>query len=47
MCEILEFNCELFKSYDTLAENNSMDYMYKLVTVAILMSTKIWEEENY
>ena len=47
MRKILELKYELSLSYDTLAENYLMDYIYKLVTVTILMPTKIWEDENY
>ena len=41
MIERLEFNYELFKSYDTLDENKLMYYIYILVTVAIITPTKI------
>ena len=42
VCKRLEFNYKLLTSSDTLAKKNAMEYIYILVTVAIIISTKIW-----
>ena len=46
MRELLQYNYELFTSSNTLSKNNSMDKIYKLVTVSLLMAKYIWGEEN-
>ena len=47
MCERLKFNYELLRHMITQPKQASMVLIYILVMFAILMSTKLWEEENY